>query len=115
MKATQEMWDGASSNHHFMRNIIVNMAQREDEDSAAGKAIEAADNYLDKSVAKHFAGDHKGASRYFGLSSRQLNLASRVGEHPDKNYGMSWDAANSADNLKTLYEHGYGARSSYGD
>jgi hypothetical protein len=100
-------WDSAADEHHYLNNILVNIATRTGEEGPAGKAISQAADALDKSVGHHDRGDYRSAHNQIQIAGEHIGRAAALGNHHDKFYGMSMSPKDAAESEAISYKHGY--------
>lgn len=100
-------WDHAADEHHYMHNILVNIATRAGEDAPVGKALDQAEAALNTSVRHHGRGEFRAAHSQLQIAGEHLSRAAALGSYHDKQFGMSQQPKDAAEGEVISYKHGY--------
>lgn len=103
----EQSWENAADEHHYLNNLLVNIASRAGEEGPVGKALDSAASALDKSVAHHDAGDYRSAHNQIQIAGEHIGRAASLGNYHDKFYGSSMHPKDSAESEAISYKHGY--------
>ena len=103
----RNLWEDAADEHHYLHNILVNIATRAGESGPVGKAIDQASSALDRSVEHHVNDDSRSAHKQLQVAAEHIGRAAALGDHHDKFYGMSMSPKDAAEGEVISYKHGY--------
>lgn len=106
-ESNRSIWSDAADEHHYLNNILTNIAVRTDEDGPAGKALMQAHNALNRSVEHHVNDESRSAHNQLQIAAEHLGRAAALGNHHDKFYGMSMSPKDAAESEVISYKHGY--------